>query len=373
MNGNFRVGRLFGIPLFLNASWFLVLGLVSWSYAGSLAAAFPQLTMVMAAGLGLLSALLLFASVLAHELGHSLVALRQGIAVKSITLFLFGGLASLGREAKTAAEAFWVAIAGPAVSLLLFGLFSLLHLLLPVVSPLGGVVSLLATVNLMLAVFNLIPGLPLDGGNVLKAAVWKLTGNPYRGVILAGRVGQVFGWLAVLSGLIPLLWFGSLGQIWNLLIGGFLLQNAGRAAQSAQVQAQLEGLTAADAIAANSPVVSDQLTLREFADQTLLNPGIWQRYLVTDADGKLVGAIALQELQTIPTLRWDQVQVRQVMQPVPQTTVNGDRPLLEVVTLLEEQRLPALPVIRDNGVLLGLLERASILQRLQQQAQTHAA
>ena len=178
MNGTIRVGNLFGIPFYVAPSWFLVLGLVSWSYTSGLAKKFTAWGSLLALLLGLNTALLMFDSVLAHELGHSFVAIRQGIEVKSITLFLFGGLASLEKESKTPSEAFWVAIAGPLVSLLLFGLLTTINASVPLLAPFAAVVGTLAYVNLALALFNLIPGLPLDGGNILKALFWKITGNP---------------------------------------------------------------------------------------------------------------------------------------------------------------------------------------------------
>jgi len=374
MNGTIRVGTLFGIPFSIHPSWLLILGLLSWSYGSGLAAQFPQLGAGTAGLLGLGAALLLFASVLAHELGHSLVALRQGIAVQSINLFFFGGLASLEKESKTPADAFWVAIAGPLVSLALFALLSLVVSGTGITGPLATVLQLLASVNLILALFNLIPGLPLDGGNILKAAVWKLTGNPYRGVTFASRVGQLLGWIGILSSLIPLLLFGRFFGLWNALIGWFLLQNAGRAAQSATIQEQMSGLTAADAVIAESPIVSADLSLRDFADQVVFAKSNWQRFLVTNAEGQLLGAIALEDLRTVPSDRWAETLVRELTHPLADaTTATVDQPLLEVAKLLEEKRLPTLPVLQDNGVVVGLLEKGSILNLLRSRAQTQTA
>ncbi len=374
MNGTIRVGNLFGIPFYIHPSWFLVLGLVTWSYSSGLGAQFPLLSGGLALLLGLMTALLLFASVVAHELGHSFVAKAQGIDVKSITLFIFGGLASLEKESKTPAEAFWVAIAGPLVSLLLFGLFIAIGFGTVTSGPLAAILGVLASVNLALALFNLIPGLPLDGGNILKAVVWKITGNPYKGVVFASRVGQIFGWVAIASGLLPLLLFGSFANSWNLLVGFFLLQNAGKAAQFARVQEQLTGLTAADAVTHDSPIVSAHLTLREFADERILNWQNWSRFLVTDDNEQLVGAISVDDLRFIPTTLWSETQVREVMRPIEQsTTVQSDQPLLDVVQLLERQNLSALPVIRDNGVLVGILEKASVINLLQKRAQVNPA
>ncbi|MEH2022422.1 site-2 protease family protein [Nostoc sp.] len=374
MNGTIRVGNLFGIPFYIHPSWFLVLGLVTWSYSSGLAAQFPQLSAGLALLLGLMTALMLFASVVAHELGHSFVAIGQGIDVKSITLFIFGGLASLEKESKTPGEAFWVAIAGPIVSLLLCGIVTAIGVTTAASGPLAAILGVLASVNLALALFNLIPGLPLDGGNILKAIVWKITGNPYKGVTFASRVGQIFGWVAIVSGVLPLLLFGDFGNFWNLLVGFFLLQNAGNAAQFARVQEKLTGLTAQDAVTHDSPIVSANLSLREFADERVISGQNWHRFLVTDDDGQLVGAIAVENLRTIPTVMWSNTQVKEIMRPITEsTTVQSDQPLLEVMQLLEQQKLSVLPVIRENGVLVGILEKAAIIQLLQSRTQPNPA
>jgi Zn-dependent protease/CBS domain-containing protein len=376
MNGNIRVGTLFGIPFYVNPSWFLVLGLVTLRYGDWLGSQFSYLTGVVPLLLGFVTALLLFSSVVAHELGHSFVALRQGISVNSITLFLFGGLASLEKESETPGGAFWVAIAGPLVSFAIFGIAALMVTSLQLAGPAGAILKLLTYINLSLGIFNLIPGLPLDGGNILKAAVWKITGNPYKGVKFASRVGQAIGWVAIVSGILPFLVTSNIGSIniWNVLIGWFLLQNAGRSAQYARVQEQFVGLTAADAVTPNGPVVSDRLTLREFADQRILSRENWRQFLVVDAEGKLVGAIAVDALETIPTTRWATTLVGELAKPVEASdTIDSDRPLLEVVRLLEESKLSTLTVIRNNGVLVGLLEKASIVNLLQRRAQASPA
>ncbi len=203
INSTIRMGKLFGIPFYINPSWFLILGLVTWTYGSGLATAFPYLGNGLALLLGLITALMLFASVVAHELGHSFVAIRQGIDVKSITLFIFGGLASLEKESETPSEAFWVAIAGPLVSLMLWGIFETISMTTATSEVFSVILGAIASVNLVLCLFNLIPGLPLDGGNILKAIVWKITGNPNKGVVFFSRVGQVFGWIAIASGLLP--------------------------------------------------------------------------------------------------------------------------------------------------------------------------
>jgi Zn-dependent protease/CBS domain-containing protein len=368
MNGNIRVGNLFGIPFYVNPSWFFVLGLVTLSYGGQLAT-FSQLGGVTPWILGFIAAILLFASVVAHELGHSFVAISQGIEVKSITLFLFGGLASLEKESDTPLKAFLVAIAGPLVSLLLFGLFAIVATNLALPAPLEAVITLLATINLVLGLFNLIPGLPLDGGNVLKALVWKITGNPNKGIIFASRFGQFFGWLAVIIGGLAILGISPVGSFWTLLIGWFLLQNAGFAAQTARVQETLDGFRAKDAIATDSPVVFAGLTLREFANNYVIGKEKWQRFLVTDEAGQLLGFIAVDDLKKVSTSQWTEVQVNELVQPVDETEmISGDRSLLEVVKLLELKNLKQLIVVDENETVIGLLEKTAIVNFLQQKA-----
>ena len=374
MNGSIRIGNLFGIPFYVNPSWFLVLGLVTWECGNLLAAQFPYMGGIAPLLLGFVGALLLFASVLAHELGHSFVAIRQGIEVKSITLFLFGGLASLEKESQTPAEAFWIAIAGPAVSLMLFALFTAIGVGTSLSGPLAAMVGILAYINLMLALFNLIPGLPLDGGNILKSLVWKITSNPYKGVVFASRVGQLVGWIAIALGLLSILGISNIGSFWTLLIGLFLLQNAGRSAQSATMQETLTVLKAEEAVIPNSPIVSADLSLREFANEYIIGKDQWRKFFVTDEEGQLLGAIAVDDLKNIPTSNWPATQVRELMQPVDlSTTVQSDQSLLEVITLLEKEKLILLPVVRENGVLVGLLEKASIIRLLEKRAQAKPA
>jgi Zn-dependent protease len=374
MNGNIRIGSLFGIPFYVNPSWFLVLGLVTWSYGEGLAAQFPELPGGSPLLLGFGTALLLFGSVLAHELGHSFVAIRQGIDVRSITLFLFGGLASLEKESDTPAAAFWVAIAGPAVSLVIAGILTALGFGAHLTGPVAAVVAVLAAVNLSLGLFNLIPGLPLDGGNILKALVWKITGNPYKGVRFASIVGQIFGWVAIASGLLPILVYGSFGSIWNLLIGSFLLQNAGKSAQFARVQERLDGLTVADAITPNSPIIAENISLREFVDRRTIDGSNWQKFLVTNNEGRLVGELALDALKTIPTEQWSETAVSQLMQPIASATIiAADVPLLEAIEQLETKQVNALSVTDRDGMLIGLLEKAAVIDLLHRQPQTTPA
>ena len=367
MNGNIRIGNLFGIPFFVNPSWFFVLGLVTWSYGSGLTK-FPELTGIMPWFLGLVAALLLFSSVLAHELGHSFVAIRQGIPVKSITLFIFGGLATLEKESETPLQAFSVAVAGPLVSVLLWGLFSFIAATASLSLPLKAIVSLVAYINLVLALFNMIPGLPLDGGNVLKAIVWKVTGNPNKGVIFAGRVGQVIGWIAISLGILSVLGVSQVGSIWTLLIGAFLLRNAGFAAQSAQVQDKLNQYTAKDAVIANSPVAENNLSIREFVNNYVIGKEQWRKFLIVNSDRQLEGEIAIADLNKIATSQWNDVYLDELIKPVDEANIiSAETSLLEVAKDFEANSPRELIVVGDLGEVYGLLEKSSIINLMAKQ------
>lgn len=367
MNGNIRIGNLFGIPFFINPSWFFVLGLVTWSYGSNLTQ-FPELTGIMPWFLGLVAALLLFSSVLAHELGHSFVAISQGIPVKSITLFIFGGLATLEKESDTPLQAFLVAVAGPLVSVLLFGLFSFVAATATLSLPLKAIVSLVAYINLVLALFNMIPGLPLDGGNVLKAIVWKITGNPNKGIIFAGRVGQAIGWLGIGLGFLSILGISQVGSIWTLFIGAFLLRNAGFAAQSAAVQDKLGQYTALDAIVADSPLVHSNLTVREFVNDYVIGKEKWKKFLVVDEEQNLLGEIAIADLKQTPTSQWNEIYIHELIQPVsPKNIISANTSLLDVAKEFETNTPRELVVVAETGKVFGLLDKASIINLMAQE------
>ena len=202
METNWHIGSLFGIPFYINSSWVYILIFVTFIDAGEVEASGLTGDNILGSWLiGFLMALLLFISVLLHELGHSLVAKSQGIKVNSITLFLFGGIAALERESNTPSQALQVAIAGPVVSIILFGLFSGLNNLSNQNNIISFITIDIARINLVLAIFNLIPGLPLDGGQVLKAIVWQISGDRFTGVLWAAASGKLLGWMGIFSGL----------------------------------------------------------------------------------------------------------------------------------------------------------------------------
>lgn len=362
MQSGWRVGSILGIPLFIDTSWFIILLLVTYSYGidPSWQSAWGGLAWAM----GLALALLLFGSVLLHELGHSLAAVRQGITVNSITLFLFGGIASIDKESKTPAEAFQVAIAGPLVS---FGLFLGLSLLVAITNlpqPLQVVLNNVANINLVLTLFNLIPGLPLDGGQVLKAAVWKLTNSRIQGIRWAARSGQFLGWTAIILGLFTALIWEVFSGFWIAAIGWFALRNAAAYNRVTDLQEAMTQITAGDAMMREFRVVDADMTLRQFADDYLLQETRQPVYFAA-SHGRYRGMVSADAIRNVERSEWEALTLEEVAQPLLEIpSVREATPLPEVIDYLETQDLPRITVLTPADAVAGIIDRGDIVRAL---------
>jgi len=359
MQTGWRIGSLFGIPLILDPLWFVILTFVALNFG----LAYVQWGNALAWSAGLVMALMLFGSVLLHELGHSLVAQSQGIKVKSITLFLFGGIAAIEEESKTPGEAFQVAIAGPSVSIALFVLLALLSQVLPASSLTRVMITDLARINLVLAIFNLIPGLPLDGGQVLKAAVWKVTGNRFQAVRWAARAGQFLGWLAIAAGIALDFVTGELvSGLWLVLLGWFGIRHASAYDRITTVQEALLQLVAADAMTRDFRVVDADQTLRSFADLYLLETTTPQLYFAA-SDGRYRGMVSVDDLRLVERSEWESQTLHSILHPLTEIpTITESTPLVEVINRLEAQQLPQLTVLSPAGAVAGLIDRGDIVR-----------
>lgn len=364
MKSGWRIGSVFGIPLFLDPSWFFILLLVTFLYGSAWQSEEWGGGSEWIAGF--IMALLLFGSVLLHELGHSLVALSQGIKVTSITLFLFGGIASIDQESRTPGQAFQVAIAGPAVSLGLFVLLSLAHYALPLGEPALVVLERLAWINLVLAIFNMIPGLPLDGGQVLKAAIWKATGDRIKGVRWAARVGQTLGWLAIALGLTLYLTEFSFVFLWISLLGWFGVRNAAAYSRVSDLQEALIALKASDAMTREFRVVDAKATLREFADQFVLEESHPAVYFAA-SEGRYRGMVAIDDLRRIERSEWENQTLRDVAHPLTDIpSVAESSSLSDVILKLEDENLRRITVLSPAGAVAGVIDRGDIIRAVAQ-------
>jgi Zn-dependent protease len=314
--------------------------------------------------LGLITAVLLFVSVLLHELGHSLVALSQGVQVKSITLFFLGGVASVERDCSTAIGALLVAAAGPAVSLLLgISLLAASHSAAHLAPWLGVMITELGSLNLVLALFNLLPGLPLDGGLIVKALVWQVTGSQRRGVQVANASGRLLAYLAIGFGALLLLRGAGMGGAWLLLLGWFGLGAVRNQQQMLQLQAALTALKVRDAAARRFRVLEASSSLRELsrvrlAEESPAGPADW--LLVCDR-GRWQGVIDDATLQALPVQRWDSDRVGDHLQPLSSlASIAEDAPLWQAVQQLEDSNAPRLLVLSPAGLPSGTLERPDL-------------
>ncbi|MGB3402236.1 MAG: site-2 protease family protein [Microcoleaceae cyanobacterium] len=354
MQAGWRIGSIFGIPLFINSSWFLI---VVWVTIVTRQDYIEQWGPSLSWSAGIAIALLLFFSVLLHELGHSLVAKAQGIKVNSITLFLFGGVASIERESNTPGEAFQVAIAGPMVSLGLFLVLSVLSQFLPEPSLTAVIAQRLAGINLVLAIFNMIPGLPLDGGQVLKAAIWKITGNRFTGTRWAARTGQFLGMGAIILGITNI----QSGGLWIALIGWFALQNASSYTRLTDLQEVLIKRTAAETMTREFRVVDANLSIREFADQYLIATDSIAVYFAA-SEGRYRGWVSIDALRQIERSLWEEKRVHEIVQPLEElVTVPETASLLTVINSLETQAVNQITVLSPAGAVSGLIDRGDIV------------
>lgn len=382
MTSGWRIGSIFGIPLLLNPTWFYSLALFAFFFSTDWQQAGWDVGWAWIGGLAM--ALLLFASVLLHELGHSLVAQSQGITVNTITLFPLGGIASIAQESETPGQAFWVAIAGPAVSFALFVLLLLLSFALPETLPIKIMFSRLAVINLVLALFNMMPGLPLDGGQVVKAAIWKITGSRIKGVRQAAQMGQLLSWAAILIGLTGFLyplWITFLVGItgflappnfnflWLVLLGWFGIRRANAYRRVIILQETMLQLQATDAMRREFQTVDADLTLEQFANVYLItDPALasnsTQVYYAA-SNGRYLGLIALEELRSIDRSLWNSHPVQMLVKPLDRLPmVTESTSLAQVIDRLESHPIQQLPVLSATNTVTGVIDRADVVQAL---------
>ncbi|NES04498.1 MAG: site-2 protease family protein [Okeania sp. SIO2F4] len=358
MQAGWKIGSLFGIPLFLDYSWLIILFWVTYINTQD----YQERGLFLAWGAGLVIAILLFCSVVLHELGHSLVAISQGIKVDSIRLFLFSGVPSIERDSRTPGEAFQVAIAGPLVSLVLFFLLGLISLLFPASSLVGELMSRVAEINLILAIFNIIPGLPLDGGQVLKAAVWKITGSRFTGVRWATKSGKSLGWLGISLGLIIVLTIRDYGGFWIALIGWFALRNARIYQRITDLQSALINIRATEVMTQDFRVVDANLTLSQFADKYLLKSSKFSTYFAAYR-GRYLGLVYDDAIRYIEKSYRDTQTLRMIICPLNQmVTVSEKVSLLEVINRMEFHQQRQITVLSPAGAVVGIIDKSDIVR-----------
>lgn len=364
MPNTLLLARIAGIPIQVHYTWLFALALIAWSLShGFFPAMFPGWDAATYWVVAIVSALALFASVLLHELSHSLVALARGLRVNSITLFIFGGVSSIAQEAETPGDEFIVAVVGPLASFALAAVFWIAGQVLALgPSPVGAILAYLAFVNVLLGAFNMVPGFPLDGGRVLRSAIWAATGSMRRATRIASYVGQGVGFLLIFLGVAQLLGGNFLGGLWIAFIGWFLNNGAETSRQQLVVRESLRGVRVADLMNSEAPVASPAMSAQDFVFDCVLRQGL-RAMAVVDA-GRLVGIVSITDAKEVPPEAWPTTPVGRIMTPTPLTTVAADEDLAVALELLVNRTVNQLPVL-DGGALVGLLTRADVLRFIQ--------
>ena len=360
---NIPLGRILGIQIGLDYSWFVIFALLTWMLAGSyFPAEFKDWPPFLYWVMGALTAIMFFVSVLLHELGHSVVALRYKIPVRSITLFLFGGVAEIGAEPPSAISEFFIACAGPLVSLILAVLFYTVQPLASGIEPLLGLAKYLAYINLALALFNLIPGYPLDGGRVFRAIVWAITGNMRRATLIAANTGRFFAFLFILAGVWQIMNGGLTGGLWIAFIGWFLDNAASAQLQQVEVRDLLAGHKVSEVMSTHCASVPANLTLQDLVDEHILGSG--QHCFLVNRGDDTVGLITLQRIKEVPRPEWETTRAGEVMLPLEQSmSIDPDTGLWTALEKLDRDGVNQLPVIRDRHV-IGMLGREDVISFL---------
>jgi len=366
-----HLGRIWGIEIGLDYSWFVVFALVTWTLSAHyFPLSYPFWSPNTYWLVGLLTSLLFFASVLAHELGHSLVAIRSGIPVRSITLFIFGGVARIVREPTRPLQEFWIALAGPAVSVTLGVLFGAIAVGLPdPQAPLAALAGWLSTINFVLALFNLIPGFPLDGGRVLRAVLWGISGDLLKATRAASWVGRAVAYLFILGGIVlffmgPQYW---LNGIWLAFIGWFLEHAASTSYRQLALRELLSGHVARELLVSDPPWVPRDLTLDRLVDEYILRTGR-RCFPVVETD-KLLGIVTLHHVKGVPPSARASTKVEAVMTPLEETVkVAPDETLSSLLEQMTADGVNQVLVVQGER-LLGLVSREQLLEFIRTRAE----
>jgi Zn-dependent protease/CBS domain-containing protein len=370
MRGNISLGRVFGIPLRLHYTWFIIFALVTVSLVLNPLIEPPYPPIAQRIILGILTSLLFFASIVTHELAHSILAIRNNISVKEITLFVFGGVSQITKEATHPRAELLIAIVGPLTSLALAGIFYGLHLLLVSANQIlaASLMWWLAWINVLLAVFNLIPGFPLDGGRIFRALVWHRTHDYHRATRIATKVGQGIAYAFIAGGIALIfvlgLWFNGM---WLIFIGWFLNDAARASYRQVLLRDALIGITARQVTDYGCPLIPPHMNLRELVQQYIWPTG--RSCFLISWGAELEGMVTLQQIKKVPRDRWAITSVQDIMTPASKLKLAyADQDILSVLQEMDGESANHIPVI-EAGKAIGVINREDIARFLRTRAQ----
>lgn len=366
MRRNIKLFSVFGIEIFVHYSWFIIFALVTYSLALSY---FPyQLPRQPSSTywfMGVISALLLFLSVLLHELAHSVVAKKGKLKVDKIVLFLFGGVSQIAEEPKSAKEEFKMAFAGPLISFILAGIFGIIWLF--ILMPLGSQVvssifGYLAIINLVLGVFNLLPGFPLDGGRILRAYWWNKTKDLQRATLLATNVGKGLSVLMILLGAFQVFTGNLIGGVWFVFIGFFLRQAAEAGYQRVVIQDLLAGIKVKDLMSKDPVCVSPEMTISQVVDDYFMKHRFTS--FPVCRSGRVLGITTLNSVKGIPRENWGEKTIQSAITRIPDEFVlHPEDEAVDAMRKIITSDLGRLPVVQGDRI-VGILSRKDVMTLL---------
>jgi Zn-dependent protease/predicted transcriptional regulator len=373
MKTSIPLGRVFGIEVGLHYSWFLIALLITMSLSSQFQASHSDWGPAVIWTTSLMTALLFFAALLAHELSHALVARSRGLTTRAITLFALGGVAQIEKEPEDPKTEFWVGIIGPFSSAVI-GLISLglawvagWRFGQEPTTPLLAMLVWLGYINLMLAAFNMIPGFPLDGGRILRAIIWWSTRNATRATQLAARTGQVVALGFIALGIVRFFGGAGFGGLWIAFIGWFLLQAAGSSYSTVTLTSSLKDVRVSDVMTHDCVAVDGNLNVQTFVEEHLLRSG--RRCFVVEQNGEMIGLVTPHEVKDLERPRWPYTTLYDVMRPLNQVhTVTPSTPVMEALETMGRDDVNQLPVVSGNH-LDGIVTRANVIQFLQTRAE----
>jgi Zn-dependent protease/CBS domain-containing protein len=383
-----RLGKIFGIDIHIDWSWFLIFMLVIWSLAATFGQLHREWTVETRWGLAFIASFLFFVSVLAHELAHALAARARGVPVKSIMLFMFGGVANIQREPSSPAEEFFITIVGPLMSLFLGAVFVVVgtwgtslqndvlnaSAILSRLQPWNTVLAWLGSVNIMVGIFNMIPAFPLDGGRVVRSIFWALTNDMRRSTRWASLMGQSIAWIFIVSGSfmlfgvrVPFLGTGLFNGLWIIFIGWFINNAASNGYRQVVIQDILEDVPVRKVMQTQLPMVPSETSVDDLVNNRFTQLE-GQAVLVT-AGEEVVGLVAMNDIQKSKKETWESTSVGEIMTPVSQLDyVTPDQDAADAYDRLQRLDLRQIPVMLNNRI-VGLLRRKDILRWLQFQSE----
>lgn len=361
MESSLSIGKLFGIPIRIHFTWIFVFILITATLVAYLPVPEPYILWYRIVG-GIVASLLFFLSIIFHELAHSLVAVKNNIPVKDITLFVFGGVSHISREANRPVIEILIALVGPLASIVIAAIYSGIYFALSGIDTLLATLALwLAYINAFMALFNLIPGFPLDGGRILRSIIWRNTGNYLQGTRTATIVGRIVGYIFIAGGLcIMFITNQWISGLWLAFVGWFLETSAIISYREASLRDAIQELHAKDIMDTSFPTTTGDITIQQIVHHSMLTTG--NRWFMVVSDHRLEGLLSLRHVKNIPHDQWNTTNVRKVMIPRNSlVVVSPEQDALYILETMEEKNILHIPVLEDEEI-IGVISYDNLLR-----------